>query len=114
MWGDGESGSVPTGSRLTFQLVPADSVNTDYRISTAEVLGTGVGGEVVVGENRLTGISYAIKTVVKGANKKAQERSKTEVALMKAISHPHICKRMHQRRKEAPVLTACAGACPNP
>ena len=52
------------------------------------------GGEVVVGENRLTGISYAIKTVVKGANKKAQERSKTEVALMQKISHPHICKLM--------------------
>lgn len=79
---------------LTFQLVPADSINTDYRIATALVLGTGVGGEVVVGENRLTGISYAIKTVVKGANKKAQERSKTEVALMQKISHPHICKLM--------------------
>ena len=43
------------GSRLTFQLVPAHAVNQNYKISTTEVLGTGVGGEVVVGQNRSDG-----------------------------------------------------------
>src|SRR5438045_3611961 len=57
-------------------------------------IGAGAMGAVFRGKHKVSGKKVAIKLIAPGlaSNKKAMERFKREVSILKQLSHPHIVK----------------------
>jgi calcium-dependent protein kinase len=97
---DKESHAVVRETRALSQNVVQENFDRDirefYSISWRSELGSGVNGSVRLCKHRITGVTYAMKTLSKKYIKPEKYISlKDEIKIMQDIDHPHIL-RIHE------------------
>lgn len=97
---DGEGSSGRQSGRRLLQNVVGENIGKDirdyYLINTKQVLGSGLSGNVVLCQSKITKIAYALKTLSKRSLKQKKiDQLKQEIRIMQDLDHPNII-RLHE------------------